>query len=197
MRSVISSSSSSFSSSNPSSFQEFLEWDFDLVICCLIWEIRQNCLVTFFSPNYLMFLLLFIHWKARNLHYMSSFFPSGRSNNWENTKRLISLSLWALRKWSIFRQFHLTLHFLQHAVVFVNGEQYYGAKANINVWAPHVSDQYEFSLSQMWVISGSFNHDLNTIEAGWQACFSLIYFDILVSFIAILVLVFHFWKVCL
>ncbi|XP_022135449.1 uncharacterized protein LOC111007405 [Momordica charantia] len=56
----------------------------------------------------------------------------------------------------------------EHAVVFVNGEQYYGAKANINVWAPHVSDQYEFSLSQMWVISGSFNHDLNTIEAGWQ-----------------------------
>ncbi|KGN63561.1 hypothetical protein Csa_013107 [Cucumis sativus] len=56
----------------------------------------------------------------------------------------------------------------EHAVVFVNGEQYYGAKANINVWAPHVSDQYEFSLSQIWVISGSFNNDLNTIEAGWQ-----------------------------
>ena len=55
--------------------------------------------------------------------------------------------------------------------MFVNGEQYYGAKANINVWAPHVSDQYEFSLSQIWVISGSFNNDLNTIEAGWQACF--------------------------
>ncbi|KAF4369850.1 hypothetical protein G4B88_026900 [Cannabis sativa] len=57
----------------------------------------------------------------------------------------------------------------EHAVVFVNGEQYYGAKANLNVWAPRVTDQYEFSLSQLWVISGSFGNDLNTIEAGWQA----------------------------
>ncbi|BFG32518.1 hypothetical protein CerSpe_187910 [Prunus speciosa] len=56
----------------------------------------------------------------------------------------------------------------EHAVVFVNGDQYYGAKASINVWAPRVTDQYEFSLSQIWVISGSFGHDLNTIEAGWQ-----------------------------
>ncbi|TQD76282.1 hypothetical protein C1H46_038168 [Malus baccata] len=55
-----------------------------------------------------------------------------------------------------------------HAVVFVNGDQYYGAKASINVWAPRVTDQYEFSLSQIWVISGSFGNDLNTIEAGWQ-----------------------------
>lgn len=61
----------------------------------------------------------------------------------------------------------------QHAVVFVNGEQYYGAKASINVWAPRVADQYEFSLSQVWLISGSFSNDLNTIEAGWQA--SLLY----------------------
>ncbi|MED6120446.1 hypothetical protein PIB30_020950 [Stylosanthes scabra] len=56
----------------------------------------------------------------------------------------------------------------EHAVVFVNGEEYYGAKANINVWAPRVTDQYEFSLSQIWVIAGSFGYDLNTIEAGWQ-----------------------------
>ncbi|CAI8584475.1 unnamed protein product, partial [Vicia faba] len=56
----------------------------------------------------------------------------------------------------------------EHAVVFVNGEQYYGAKANINVWTPRVTDQYEFSLSQIWVIAGSFGNDLNTIEAGWQ-----------------------------
>lgn len=59
---------------------------------------------------------------------------------------------------------------LQHAVVFVNGEQYYGAKASINVWAPRVTDEFEFSLSQIWVIAGSFGKDLNTIEAGWQAC---------------------------
>lgn len=57
---------------------------------------------------------------------------------------------------------------MQHAVAFVNGDQYYGAKANINVWSPQVSAQNEFSLSQVWVISGSFRNDLNTIEAGWQ-----------------------------
>ncbi|XP_030531399.2 uncharacterized protein LOC115741566 isoform X2 [Rhodamnia argentea] len=56
----------------------------------------------------------------------------------------------------------------EHAVVFVNGQQYFGAKASINVWSPGVTDMYEFSLSQVWVISGSFGNDLNTIEAGWQ-----------------------------
>ncbi|XP_043723103.1 uncharacterized protein LOC122670330 [Telopea speciosissima] len=56
----------------------------------------------------------------------------------------------------------------EHAVGYVMGDQYFGAKASINVWAPHVANQYEFSLSQMWVISGSFGDDLNTIEAGWQ-----------------------------
>lgn len=57
---------------------------------------------------------------------------------------------------------------LQHAVGYVGGEQYYGAKASLNVWAPHVNNPNEFSISQMWVISGSFGNDLNTIEAGWQ-----------------------------
>ncbi|XP_076943703.1 protein neprosin-like [Bidens hawaiensis] len=56
----------------------------------------------------------------------------------------------------------------EHAVGYVSGDQYYGAKASINVWDPKVTDQFEFSLSQMWVISGSFGDDLNTIEAGWQ-----------------------------
>ncbi|KAE8720509.1 Detected protein of confused Function [Hibiscus syriacus] len=56
----------------------------------------------------------------------------------------------------------------EHAVVFVNGDQYYGAKASLNVWAPQVTNEYEFSLSQIWIISGSFGNDLNTIEAGWQ-----------------------------
>ncbi|KAL2321798.1 hypothetical protein Fmac_026177 [Flemingia macrophylla] len=56
----------------------------------------------------------------------------------------------------------------EHAVVSVNGDQYYGAKASINVWTPTVTDPYEFSLSQIWVIAGSFGNDLNTIEAGWQ-----------------------------
>ncbi|KAL3511321.1 hypothetical protein ACH5RR_030722 [Cinchona calisaya] len=56
----------------------------------------------------------------------------------------------------------------EHAVGYVTGDEYYGAKASINVWAPQVASQYEFSLSQMWVIAGSFYDDLNTIEAGWQ-----------------------------
>lgn len=59
---------------------------------------------------------------------------------------------------------------VQHAVGYVSGEKYFGAKASLNVWAPRVDNQYEFSLSQMWVISGTFGDDLNTIEAGWQAC---------------------------
>ncbi|XP_010552668.1 PREDICTED: uncharacterized protein LOC104822980 isoform X2 [Tarenaya hassleriana] len=56
----------------------------------------------------------------------------------------------------------------EHAVGYVTGAEYYGAKASINVWRPRVVSQYEFSLSQIWVISGSFNSDLNTIESGWQ-----------------------------
>ncbi|MBA0696488.1 hypothetical protein Goari_003035 [Gossypium aridum] len=58
----------------------------------------------------------------------------------------------------------------EHAVAFEKGDEYYGAKASLNVWAPRVSNEYEFSLSQIWIISGSFGNDLNTIEAGWQAC---------------------------
>ncbi|GJW67106.1 reverse transcriptase [Tanacetum coccineum] len=56
---------------------------------------------------------------------------------------------------------------IEHAVTFVNGDQYYGAKASMNVWTPSVTNAYEFSVSQLWVISGSFGNDLNTIEAGW------------------------------
>uniref|UniRef100_A0A7C9ARS9 Neprosin PEP catalytic domain-containing protein n=1 Tax=Opuntia streptacantha TaxID=393608 RepID=A0A7C9ARS9_OPUST len=56
----------------------------------------------------------------------------------------------------------------EHAVGYVSGDQYYGAKASINVWSPRVANPYEFSLSQIWLISGSFGDDLNTIEAGWQ-----------------------------
>lgn len=55
----------------------------------------------------------------------------------------------------------------EHAVGYVMGN-YYGAKASLNVWTPRVTNIYEFSLSQIWVISGSFGNDLNTIEAGWQ-----------------------------
>eukprot|EP01018_Ginkgo_biloba_P016321 Gb_19462 [translate_table: standard] len=57
----------------------------------------------------------------------------------------------------------------EHAIGYVKGEQYYGAKATINVWDPQIDVPNEFSLSQMWVLSGSFDgYDLNSIEAGWQ-----------------------------
>ncbi|XP_006643807.2 uncharacterized protein LOC102708096 [Oryza brachyantha] len=56
----------------------------------------------------------------------------------------------------------------EHAVGYVTGDQFYGAKASLNVWSARVASPAEFSLSQIWVISGSFGNDLNTIEAGWQ-----------------------------
>ncbi|WVZ51527.1 hypothetical protein U9M48_002666 [Paspalum notatum var. saurae] len=46
---------------------------------------------------------------------------------------------------------------------------YYGTEANINLWQPIVETASDFSLTQFWVTSGSYqNNDLNTIEVGWQ-----------------------------
>lgn len=56
----------------------------------------------------------------------------------------------------------------QHAIAYVEGDKYYGAKATINVWEPKIQQPNEFSLSQIWVLGGSFGEDLNSIEAGWQ-----------------------------
>eukprot|EP00249_Psilotum_nudum_P000679 c12771_g1_i1 orf=597-1862(+) len=56
----------------------------------------------------------------------------------------------------------------QHAIAYVEGDNYFGAKAVINVWDPSIEVANEFSLSQMWILAGSFNGDLNSIEAGWQ-----------------------------
>ncbi|RRT38600.1 hypothetical protein B296_00055313 [Ensete ventricosum] len=70
---------------------------------------------------------------------------------------------------------------VQHAVGYVMGAQYYGAKASLSVWAPSVTSVSEFSLSQMWVISGSFGNDLNTIEAGWQVIQMCIGFDLFIA----------------
>ncbi|XP_057847575.2 protein neprosin [Cryptomeria japonica] len=57
----------------------------------------------------------------------------------------------------------------EHAIAYVEGDEYYGAKATINVWSPKIETMGEFSLSQIWVLSGSFDGwDLNSIEAGWQ-----------------------------
>ncbi|XP_042384476.1 uncharacterized protein LOC121976397 isoform X2 [Zingiber officinale] len=56
----------------------------------------------------------------------------------------------------------------QHAIAYAEGEKYYGAKATINVWQPKVQESNEFSLSQLWILGGSFGEDLNSIEVGWQ-----------------------------
>ncbi|XP_019418633.1 PREDICTED: uncharacterized protein LOC109329424 [Lupinus angustifolius] len=56
----------------------------------------------------------------------------------------------------------------EYAIVSVGGDQYHGAKTNINVWAP-ITEPAEFSLAQIWLISGTYEaKDLNTIEVGWQ-----------------------------
>ncbi|KAI3733477.1 hypothetical protein L6452_12920 [Arctium lappa] len=55
----------------------------------------------------------------------------------------------------------------EHAIGYVKGE-YYGANVTLNVWAPNVTNQKEFSLSQIWVINEVPNQVINTIEAGWR-----------------------------
>ncbi|KAE8684228.1 translational activator GCN1-like [Hibiscus syriacus] len=58
----------------------------------------------------------------------------------------------------------------EHAIAYTGTTQeFYGARATINVWDPSIEEVNEFSLSQIWVLSGSLDGpDLNSIEAGWQ-----------------------------
>ncbi|KAF2595625.1 hypothetical protein F2Q68_00007502 [Brassica cretica] len=58
----------------------------------------------------------------------------------------------------------------EHAIAYTEtSSEIYGAKATINVWDPKIEQVNEFSLSQIWILSGSFvGPDLNSIEAGWQ-----------------------------
>uniref|UniRef100_A0A0D3CII5 Neprosin PEP catalytic domain-containing protein n=1 Tax=Brassica oleracea var. oleracea TaxID=109376 RepID=A0A0D3CII5_BRAOL len=46
--------------------------------------------------------------------------------------------------------------------------KYYGTKVTINVWEPKIQQQYEFTFSQIWLLSNLFRKYLNSIEAGWQ-----------------------------
>ncbi|KAF6144362.1 hypothetical protein GIB67_024589 [Kingdonia uniflora] len=58
----------------------------------------------------------------------------------------------------------------EHAIAYTGrSQELYGAKATINVWEPSIEVLNEFSLSQIWVLSGEFDSDLNSIEAGWQS----------------------------
>uniref|UniRef100_A0A5B7AS45 Neprosin PEP catalytic domain-containing protein n=1 Tax=Davidia involucrata TaxID=16924 RepID=A0A5B7AS45_DAVIN len=61
----------------------------------------------------------------------------------------------------------------EHAIAYVEGDKYYGAKATMNVWDPKIEQPSEFSLSQLWILGGSFAQDLNSIEAGWQVSLEL------------------------
>ncbi|XP_047341273.1 uncharacterized protein LOC124944966 [Impatiens glandulifera] len=58
----------------------------------------------------------------------------------------------------------------EYAVVTDHGSSYYGASGIFNVWNPKTEDK-EFSLSQMWVVSsydkGDFYNNINSIEVGW------------------------------
>ncbi|XP_030511551.1 uncharacterized protein LOC115725998 [Rhodamnia argentea] len=58
----------------------------------------------------------------------------------------------------------------EHAIAYTGSSpEVYGARATINVWDPSIEEVNEFSLSQIWILSGSFDGtDLNSIEAGWQ-----------------------------
>ncbi|KAG8366086.1 hypothetical protein BUALT_Bualt17G0039300 [Buddleja alternifolia] len=101
---------------------------------------------------------------------MNEFCPEGtipiRRTQEKDVLRANSIRTFGRKIRPVRRDFSSNGH--EHAVGYVTGEEYYGAKASLNVWAPTVENQYEFSLSQMWVIAGSFGDDLNTIEAGWQ-----------------------------
>ena len=56
----------------------------------------------------------------------------------------------------------------QHAIAYVEGDKYYGAKTIISLWEPKIQQPNEFNLSQLWILGGSFDQDLNSIVAGRQ-----------------------------
>lgn len=87
----------------------------------------------------------------------------------KNPFLLVSWSWWFCFSFSEF------LWIFQHAIVYVEGDKYYGAKATINVWEPKIQQPNEFSLSQMWILGGSFGEDLNSIEVGWQVLFLFLF----------------------
>ncbi|KAJ6751523.1 hypothetical protein OIU85_002001 [Salix viminalis] len=56
--------------------------------------------------------------------------------------------------------------FFFHAV-YEEGGTYFGAKARINVWRPQIQQDNEFSLAQIWIVSGTSGEDIETVEVGW------------------------------
>ncbi|CAN8318155.1 unnamed protein product [Cochlearia groenlandica] len=64
----------------------------------------------------------------------------------------------------------LKSHTIQYAIASKKvPKELYGAKATISIWRPKVETKDEFSISQIWITSGSYeNHNLNSVEVGWQ-----------------------------
>lgn len=89
-----------------------------------------------------------------------------RANNVEEYGRKFHHPVQVLPKPASVSSGNGTTH--QHAIAYVQGGTYYGAKATVNVWDPSIEVPNEFSLSQIWLLAGSFDSDLNSIEAGWQ-----------------------------
>ncbi|XP_026384580.1 uncharacterized protein LOC113280137 [Papaver somniferum] len=55
----------------------------------------------------------------------------------------------------------------EYAVIKVQGG-FLGAQAKINLWNPAVETRFEMSTSQIWVVGGTINDDVNGIEVGWH-----------------------------
>ncbi|KAM0004470.1 putative neprosin [Helianthus debilis subsp. tardiflorus] len=62
----------------------------------------------------------------------------------------------------------------EYAIVSTNNGEFYGSKSALNLWNPQVQESNEFSLTQTWVVGGTYDTGLMirvliyTIEAGWQ-----------------------------
>ncbi|KAF5777054.1 putative neprosin [Helianthus annuus] len=56
----------------------------------------------------------------------------------------------------------------EYAIASTNNGEFYGSKSALNLWNPQVQESNEFSLTQTWVVGGTYDTGLNTIEAGWQ-----------------------------
>ncbi|CAH2038348.1 unnamed protein product [Thlaspi arvense] len=57
----------------------------------------------------------------------------------------------------------------QYAIAQMQNQSFYGTKATLNVWSPVVESPDDFSLAQIWLVSGHYQtNDINTVEAGWQ-----------------------------
>uniref|UniRef100_A0A7N0VEF3 Neprosin PEP catalytic domain-containing protein n=1 Tax=Kalanchoe fedtschenkoi TaxID=63787 RepID=A0A7N0VEF3_KALFE len=56
---------------------------------------------------------------------------------------------------------------LQYAIVRTPSSKFYGGAGKISVWKPYVERDSEFSLAQMWVVSG-LGDTTETLEVGWH-----------------------------